>query len=433
MSRHSDIDRESFQTFLADAFAVQQSGLDAKSIAALIEIQQFMASGEFDQDRAMQVVADRALKVCAANGVAIALIEGNELVFRSGSGKAAQDVGRRVPAVLSVSPLREMREILRVENSKTDMRIEAHICRQFGAIALLMLPIWKNHVLAGVLLVLFDDAHSFQENEVRTYRLMVGALEHGLVQQRAARPAVARDPERICDSRVVLETAQAAESPAEGYGTLAETGEGAISQVQLSRSDPGSLAGSGAGLLANREEIRPRVSAFWGDLTGVLQAKASRLSSVDFWNAGAAVGAVIVLSVTAWIFHRTHTSNPRIEFAIPARHQTGEVTATKPLPANEEAKGSTLAEDRNETTDSTPRFRRVEVGPNEVDYVADDVTIRQFENRAARPRTRDGMGQVDFGDDVTVRYFPNTPVPASHAPSSSDRMPTLNQDTYRSR
>ncbi len=52
-----------------------------------------------------------------------------------------------------------------------------------------------------------------------------------------------------------------------------------------------------------------------------------------------------------------------------------------------------------------PAFRRVEVGPNEVDYVAEDVTVRIF---APPPKARSvqrGNNQVDVGDDVTVHYF----------------------------
>ena len=145
MKTRYSIDQESFQIFLANAFAVQESGLDPESLSALIEIQRFMASEEFDLNRAMQMIAERALGVRHASGVAVALLEANknELVYRAGSGSAANDVGRRVPAVLSASsPQENRREILRVENAETDKRIDAEICRQFGAMALLMVPIF---------------------------------------------------------------------------------------------------------------------------------------------------------------------------------------------------------------------------------------------------------------------------------------------------
>ena len=92
----NSVDHKSFQTFLANAFAVQESGLDSHSLSALIEIQRFMTSDDFDLDQAMQMVADRTLEVCPASGVAIALLEAgrNELVYKAGSGNRANDVGR---------------------------------------------------------------------------------------------------------------------------------------------------------------------------------------------------------------------------------------------------------------------------------------------------------------------------------------------------
>jgi hypothetical protein len=60
-------------------------------------------------------------------------------------------------------------------------------------------------------------------------------------------------------------------------------------------------------------------------------------------------------------------------------------------------------------------FREKVVGQNEVDYVANDVTVRLF---AAKPKPApakalNGKRQVKFGKDVTVRYFDN-PAPMQH-------------------
>jgi len=59
-----------------------------------------------------------------------------------------------------------------------------------------------------------------------------------------------------------------------------------------------------------------------------------------------------------------------------------------------------------------PGFRRVQVGPDEVDYVAEDVTMRVF---GSSPKTRPSRGwskEVEVGDDVTVRYFASNPAGA---------------------
>jgi len=60
-------------------------------------------------------------------------------------------------------------------------------------------------------------------------------------------------------------------------------------------------------------------------------------------------------------------------------------------------------------------FRKKIVGPNEVDYVTKDVTIRLFEPTPAPKPTRVSRGDrvVKFGKDVTVRYFDDPQAPTA--------------------
>src|ERR1700690_571013 len=66
MSTHSSLDRESFQKLLASAFSVQESGMDAQSLSALLELEKSIAMGEPDVNRALHLVADRARNVANA-------------------------------------------------------------------------------------------------------------------------------------------------------------------------------------------------------------------------------------------------------------------------------------------------------------------------------------------------------------------------------
>jgi hypothetical protein len=50
-------------------------------------------------------------------------------------------------------------------------------------------------------------------------------------------------------------------------------------------------------------------------------------------------------------------------------------------------------------------FRRVQVGPNEIDDIAEDVTIRHFTPILAPTRVHRGYKDVHIGADVTMRYF----------------------------
>jgi hypothetical protein len=59
---------------------------------------------------------------------------------------------------------------------------------------------------------------------------------------------------------------------------------------------------------------------------------------------------------------------------------------------------------------ATKAPRRVRVGPNEVEYIGDDVTVRRFTDRRSTQRSRQPNNRIaHIGDDVTVRYFASPP------------------------
>jgi len=64
----------------------------------------------------------------------------------------------------------------------------------------------------------------------------------------------------------------------------------------------------------------------------------------------------------------------------------------------------------------------VRVGPAEVDYISDDVTIRRFETRPAKAQIRSNAREVRFGDDVTLRYFVR-PAVVSQSPNTPESSP----------
>jgi len=70
MSTFSSVDRESFQKFLASAFAVQQSQMDSQSLTAIVEAGRLIRRGELDVDGAVHLIVDRTRKVANTAGVA---------------------------------------------------------------------------------------------------------------------------------------------------------------------------------------------------------------------------------------------------------------------------------------------------------------------------------------------------------------------------
>jgi hypothetical protein len=378
MSAHSTLDPESLQRLLASAFSVQESGMDTQSLSALVELQQSIATGECDLDGAVHLISERARDVANATGIAIGLLKGDQLVYRAGSGSAVAYIGRHVMATLNVSAHNEVSgEILRVENTQTDARIEAAICRQFGAKALLILPIYYDRAVAGVLEVLFSEAHAFQDREVRTYRLMAGlvgeAMSAALEQNRAlaAKPLTVRHGIEQVTPQI--------------HKFLNDSGSAVSAATNRASQACEAVVEEAAELPAQPTEASTMITQ---------RAKRAPLYRCR-WKTAVAVAVVLVIA--NWIVWRHR--RPASSFGPSALQRSNAIEQQVPfVPAKLVSADST----------STPQtvHRQVRVGNYQVEYIGEDVTVRYFTPKPAPQPVRVTNNQVHYiGEDVTVRYF----------------------------
>jgi len=429
MSTPNRLDRESFQLFLANANAVQQSGLDPHSLSAVVEIQQFIAAGDFDLDQAMQKIADCAHRLFNPSGVAIALLHGNSLVYRAGAGSSTKDVGRHVLAVLNVSSPRDSRqEILRVENTDTDTRIQAEICRQFGAKSLLMLPLCENHTLVGVLQILFNDPHEFADHEIRVCRLMIAALEEEMLR----REQPAEKQQKLCLQETPMDHSSSGRETASAVPSVTSNAfahtveENALQEHTLTYQ---TLATTFRHIVAARAEhwhtqaavIAREFNCLWTRVTTAILQILDRSAGATFSRVGFTLTAAVMLGALIWLSGAYHpsstTQGPTLaKQPDPAQSLTTETTPVNALPVSD---GTNVSVDTpHGDVRNTSAFRRVRVGPNEIDYISEDVTIRRFTTATPKPQLRTGVKEVSFGDDVTVRYFASDSAAVSR-PSAS--------------
>lgn len=386
MSAHPNLDREAFQTLLASAFSVQESGISKQSLSALVEIQALITSHE-SFDVILALIADRARTVADATGIAIGIFTGDQLVYRAGSGSAATSVGQHLTAVLSLSGHGSARkEILRVDNADSDARIEAAICRERPARALLILPIFHERVVAGVLEILFNDPHTFDDREIRTYRLMAGLVEDTMLSetQRAENGAQAAQP-----------PTPAVRDSVDNTASVQVCGTPTVSEVTPTVYT----------LAKNQNTIR------W-------PAKLTLLHDPR-WTVDAAL-LVIIICVAAWISYH-HRASPSIEGSprLTAESPTPKPSATI-IPKRRESKQQAPGGAESVSRVRSP-FKRVRVGPNEIDDISEDVTIRHFRAKAAVPHPLAANKQFDIGDDVTVRIFTYAPTVSSKTRTVSRR------------
>jgi hypothetical protein len=401
MSSNSNLGHEAFQQLLASAFAVQESQIDSQFLAGIVEVQRMVTRGELDLDGAMSLVVDSARDVAGAAGTAIGLLERDQLIYRAGSGCSATFPGSRVKASLTASATSKgSGEILRVENAQTDTRIQAAVCRQFGADALLILPIYHERELGGVFEILFSEAHVFEEWEVRTYRLMAALIE----------TAMARTIQIDRNLKAELPTvAQAVdEVPPQGREYLHED-KPLFSLVNNS----GIYERCGETLAAVRDSAVLRQPAL---LARIAVQRATEIISNKPLHSLALAAVATGLGLTFWMAHGRGPgaalgSSAAPEAVAVRSFQTGNA-ATPEGTFESQAAPSPVKEARA----AAMRPRRVRLGQSEVDYIGDDVTVRHFNGTPARQRRVAGTGRVAYiGEDVTVRYF--TPKSASSSES----------------
>lgn len=374
--------------------------MDSHSLSGIVEVQRLIAKGELDVDGAMDRIADCAQNVANATGVAIGLLKGGQLVYRAGSGSASTYIGRRRMVTLTVAPdTQGSREILRVENSQTDARIEAAICRQFGAKSLLMLLIYHDRTVAGVLEVLFSEPHVFQDREVRAYRLMAGLIGEAMSHA----------------TQVERKTALTAELPTTPH---------AIEQISPPSAnflkDDGSMPAPAnkhaiyqrdGTLLAVARKLRvfrqPALVA-----TTIMQRVKGIAGHNRRWRVTLAAVAVVFVAAY-WI--TTSNRRPVLPSGSSAVQRSTAIEQQVPvlpaaLPTEGTSKVPTAPVPVNEAGVAQATFQRARVGENEVKFIGEDVTVRYFTSKPARRRVRVGENEVDYiGDDVTVRHFTSKP------------------------
>jgi hypothetical protein len=394
MSDHSTVDQDTFQQLLASTFAVQESQISSQSLSAVMEVQRMLRNGDLDVEGAMHRLVESARNAANATGVAVAILKGGQLIYRAGSGSAAPYVGRQVAASLTVSAdVDRSREILRVEDAQTDTRIEAAICRQFGAQSLLILPIYGVRGLAGVLEVLFSEAHAFQHGEVRTYQLIARQIESAILQAQPLEQKTKPVTQLPNTPHTVAEVA------AQREGSLNEIGSLPVPSSRNSLSQRYGAALAAASQLLIR------------DHSARLAKKMQIAKDVPWhkrqWTLALAFLAMAV-GLTCWIAYNSR--RPVLHPESSARPAPTAIDSQARSNASEAPpENATAAVDRS-VKPAMPRVQRVQVGKNEVDYIGEDVTVRYFTYPTKPQRKPLVNGRVVYiGDDVTVRYFASTP------------------------
>ncbi len=147
-----------------------------------IALPEFEAGERFVLDEVLQLVAERAIAITGADGLAIALAENDDIVLRASAGAIRPDVGARIDRDSAFSgACFRMAQIVRADDTETDDRVNLQACRRLGARSMVAVPLCGRRRVIGVLEAFSVEPFGFNDSDVRSLELLaeiiLGALK----------------------------------------------------------------------------------------------------------------------------------------------------------------------------------------------------------------------------------------------------------------
>jgi N-acetylmuramoyl-L-alanine amidase len=130
-------------------------------------------ANQFVLDEVLQLVAERARSMTGADGVAIALAEGDAIICRASAGQIAPDPGASLDPDSGFSGACIRRgKVVRCDDTESDTRVNVEISRKLGARSLVAVPLGGQKAVLGLLEAFSYDAHAFNDSDVQTLLLL---------------------------------------------------------------------------------------------------------------------------------------------------------------------------------------------------------------------------------------------------------------------
>ncbi|HEX8813962.1 MAG TPA: GAF domain-containing protein, partial [Terriglobales bacterium] len=124
-------------------------------------------------DHVLQQVAERALTMTGADGVAIAMRQSDEIICRASVGTIAPEVGTRVtPSAGFSGECLVSGSVVLCDDSEKDARVDAAACGGLGARSMLAVPLSAKWKVIGLIEAFSSDTFGFNDADVRSLSLL---------------------------------------------------------------------------------------------------------------------------------------------------------------------------------------------------------------------------------------------------------------------
>lgn len=142
-------------------------------LLAVIELQNAIAAAGMNSDEVMRFVAERAGTLTSAVGGMVALVEGDDIVYRAVAGAVKSSLGMRLSQAASFAGrCVAERKPVRVEDASRDPNVDPETRARVGAGAMISVPLFYGEHAVGVLEVVAARPGAFTDEDVETLRLL---------------------------------------------------------------------------------------------------------------------------------------------------------------------------------------------------------------------------------------------------------------------
>lgn len=170
-----------------------RAALPQETLLAIIAVQQEIAEADLSLDGVMDVVVRCAARLTNADAAVVELHEGDDMVYRAGSGSASAHVGLRLGVHSSLSGLCvRLDQTLRCDDSESDPRVDRDACRRVGARSMLVAPLRHRGMAIGALKVYAGRAAAFDDTSAAVLQLLVGLISASMHRAREHEGLAAR-------------------------------------------------------------------------------------------------------------------------------------------------------------------------------------------------------------------------------------------------
>ena len=151
-------------------------------------------NAELTPASAMQFVVDRAFTLTRADGAALAMWQGNQMICQAGAGTALTAVGSEVSTGGGLSGLAvRTGRAWRCNDSENDHRVNVEACRELGIRSVIAAPLNHLNRVLGILQVLSSEAYAFDDRDVATVQLLSNLMVMAFARRSDERSTIPLD------------------------------------------------------------------------------------------------------------------------------------------------------------------------------------------------------------------------------------------------